>query len=452
MKDSKKAGTFLILILSVLFTGCGGFTPLEHEHNEIKELLSGGEFEQAYKRMNSDQTANLYGPQDSALRFLDLAIISFYSGRYAESYELFAKSRNITEKIIRNDAGGEAVSFFLNDNYSSYYSPAYEAIQADKFQIISLMSSGKFTEAIKKLEKHPLIEEEYDNWYSKIESSVMDSLQIKFPDISEINSVRAESAGEAKLIEFLREIAKEAADSRGKEKPDRIDPAENDSTLELSPEQVNVAFFAYSGLMPEKIETGARITSYDGYIIISGPSVGRTIILPSPFFTKGYNIKFYFPSLSERKSRADRVEIYADGVKVAEIDSAYDFSGAAINGFEQEKQFIYTKTALRAFLKSIGAAIITDGVSEAGGFWPGRIISILVNLLADASESADLRGGELLPAELYYSSLYFEPGIYDIEIRYYDADGDIIVNHSFNNAVVEPGSTKIINSFCLRDE
>lgn len=450
MRSKKNTRVLLPLLISVIFAGCSGITPLEKEHNELKKLLQAGEFGHAYKRAGAEETQSVYEVQDSALKYLDLATLAYYSGHFEESAKFYEQSRKISETIIQSGLDSSPASFFLNDNYNYYNSPLYENIQADILRIISLISASKYSEALTASEEHSMIEEKYYKWYGELLKAAQDTLSIDGSG-SGIDSVNDSPDPEKeKLLGFINSFTSDASKSIYKESPDKIDTELSDSVKITNLETGNIAFFAWSGLIPEKEEVGARITSYDGYIIISGPSIRRTIILPSPFFTSGYNIKFVFPALQEQKSRIKKVEIYTDGEKITELENSVDFNNAAIHGFDLEKEFIYLKTALRAILKSVGAGIITDKVSEAGGFWPGRVLALLFNLIVDNSESADLRGGELLPGKLHYSSLLFEPGIYDIEIRYYDNEGDLIVNQSFYNVEVKAGASKVFNSFCLR--
>lgn len=450
MRNRLSTGVLLLVLISVMFTGCGGLTPLEREHNEIKTLLQDGEFEQVYKRLNSERTQSLYNVQDSALKYLDLASAAFYAGRFAESAKFFKQSREISETVIKSGLDSSPAAFFLNDNFNFYHSPVYENIQADKLRIVSLLSGGKYDETLSALDAHYRIAENYKKWYGDLVSAVEDSLKIEERPAQTASESDSTGSGELKLLDFIKSFAREGAANKFREKPVKTDIEKNDSSIVIPAEPATLAFFAWTGMIPEKKETGARITSYDGYIIISGPSVRRTIILPSPFFTSGYNIKFVFPALEEKKSRVRRAEIYADGEKAGTLENTFDFTDAAINGFESEKAYVYMKTALRAFIKAVGTGFVSDKISEAGGFFPGRILSLLLNLIADQSESADVRGGELLPGKLYYSSLLFEPGVYDLEIRYFNEDGDLMVSQSFYGVEIKAGESRVINSYCLR--
>jgi hypothetical protein len=185
-----------------------------------------------------------------------------------------------------------------------------------------------------------------------------------------------------------------------------------------------IYFIHYNGLGPEKVEKAWLIPMPDGYIA-----------------------KIAYPQFEERSYQISYGEITLRGVG---SDWFYrfptvlmqDLGTIAVTNLENRINRIKAKAIARATAKYLGvlgaAKAAEDGENERFGI----LVRVLGNILAAATEQADLRHWRLLPAEIRVGRAVVPPGRYRGEIDFVDACGAVVSSRPIQPFMVASGETR----------
>jgi len=211
-------------------------------------------------------------------------------------------------------------------------------------------------------------------------------------------------------------------------------PKALDSTTSSQSSNLNV--IAFAGLGPVKRGVGARITSFNDFVLISDPTSYFADAFYFPGISAGYNFKFEFPELIPTPSEINSIEVYADCILLGRLELLEDMNKVAMQSFEVKKRMIFFKTLIRAITKGVGAKKIGNELEEKTSPGVGCILAGLTNLLADISEQADLRAWSTMPGYALVGEYSILPGKYTIELRVLDRNNQAINRFYYDNYTI----------------
>ncbi len=183
---------------------------------------------------------------------------------------------------------------------------------------------------------------------------------------------------------------------------------------------------AFIGKAPIKEPVGARITTFDDFVVVSDPTEYYAQPIPIPGIKYGWNFKFEFPQIIEEGTEVYGIEVLVDSVYYGEMELLENMCNIATKTFETEKGITYFKTVTRAVLKGIGSSSIGRTIKKDVKGTLGDILAGVVNVAVDATENADLRSWRTMPGYCFVAEFPMEKGIYNIEILFLNQFGEVI--------------------------
>ena len=448
----------LVLSLILLSLGCASIRTNYEFYGPILSDVRSGNFNEAAEKINAAELDNEYADKDRVLLHLDKGIIYHYQDNYQESIKELSLAEDAIEELYTKSISKGLFSFLLNDNALAYDGEVYEDLYINIFKALNYLHlndfDGAYVETRRITNKLQELDTKLEQEIDLLNSSDDSKFKINSVNLDYYNNVlsnylsflifRAEGEFDNSRIslEKLHEAWDTYPDVYNFDKPKAV----LDSNI-TSSTFLNV--ISFTGTSPTKESIGARITTFNDYIIISDPTDYHIQPIPIPGIKYGWNFKFAFPQLQTYPSIIKRIEVYANGNNLGTLELLENMNNVAVKTFEAQKSIIYFKTITRALVKGIGASALGRTIKkETNGGILGDILVGIANAAVDATENADLRSWRTMPGYCYVGEFEIEEGNYEIMIKFYDKFNTEVLTTTFTDYKVIRG-LNLLESFYL---
>lgn len=446
-----------LFVLLVFGTGCSSVVTNTEFYDPILYYLKSGQYEIAVGQIEYADSTGQYSEKDRVLMHLDKGIIYHYNGQYLKSNVELEEAERAIEELFTKSISKGAASMLLNDNALDYDGEVYEDLYINIFKALNYLHLNKFDDAyveVKRItNKLSELDVKYEEYVAELNESDDSKINIKAEDLDYYNNVlvnyisylifRAEGEGDNSRIS-LKQL-KDAWTTYSDVYEGEL-PASVTETTTNSGSYLNVIAFAGTG--PVKEPVGARITTFNDFVLVSDPTNFYVDAIPFPGIKYGWNFKFEFPQLVEPGTSVYDIEIYIDSSYAGKLELLENMSNVARKTFETEKSIIFFKTITRAILKGIGSSALGREVKKEAKGALGDILAGVINAAVDATEHADLRGWRTMPGYAFVGEVPIDKGEYDIEIRFVADDGTVLKSTYYNSYEVS-GKINLIETFYL---
>lgn len=427
----------LTVYLGLVLSGCASIRTNTDFYYPILTDLKRGEYNLAAEKIDRAEIDEEYSNKDRVLLHLDKGIIYHYQGEYERSNKELEKAELAIEELFTKSISKAAISLLLNDNALAYSGEVYEDLYINIFKALNYLHLRKFDDAFVEVHRVNNKLQELDVKYEEEVKSLNESedkqFDIQAEKIDYYNNVlshylshliyRADGAYDDSRISL--EKAKEAWETY----PDVYNYEMPVALAETTSERgVFLNIIAFVGKAPIKEPVGARITTFDDFVVVSDPTEFYATPIPIPGIKYGWNFKFEFPQIIEEGTEVYGIEVLIDSVYYGEMELLENMCNIAAKTFETEKGITYFKTVARAVLKGIGSSSLGRTIKKDVKGTLGDILVGVVNVVVDATENADLRSWRTMPGYCFVAEFQMEKGIYNIEIRFLNQFGEVISN------------------------
>ncbi|GJQ63404.1 MAG: lipoprotein [Melioribacteraceae bacterium] len=448
----------LILVTIIIGTGCSSLRTDTQFYDPVLQQLERGNYEAAAKYITDAAANDHYSDKDKVLEHLDKGILFHYQGEYDKSNTELTEAENLIDDLFTKSISKGAASLLLNDNALAYDGEVYEDIYINIFKALNYINLAKTDEAYVEIKKVNVKLQSLDNKYESYVEELNESEDAKI----DINAIPIEYYNNA-LANYLSHLVFRADDEYDnsrisleqtmdafKQYPHIYDfPAPTAVTNTTNENKSLLNILAFAGPGPQKEAVGARISTFDGFIMVSDPSNYWAEGIPFPGIKGGYNFKFSFPKIYEPGSFVERIEIFSDGRKLGEAELIENLAKVAEKTFQAQKGVTFFKTITRAVVKGLASNQLGKKLGkEAGGGLLGGLAQFATNVAFDATENADLRNWRTLPAYSFVAEFELEPGFHNISIRYIGDGGKLLYEKKVEKFRVNRG-LNLIESFYL---
>jgi hypothetical protein len=127
--------------------------------------------------------------------------------------------------------------------------------------------------------------------------------------------------------------------------------------------------------------------------------------------------------------------------------------GAVVTAtFEQKRNFLYAKSVVRAATKGITTSVLNGLTRHSDRDKRGlfAMLGLGSQMLAEATERADLRAARYLPGKAYVGGINLKPGTYSYTIIYYGQKKRRIAEYRFENVIIRADALNLTEVICLR--
>lgn len=427
-------------------------------YNPVIDYLRSGDYDSAVKYIETAEKEGEYADKDRVLLFLDKGVVYHYAEMYNKSNEAFHQAEYLIDSLYTKSLSKGAASLLLNDNALDYSGEVYEDLYINIFKALNYLHLGKFDDAYVEVHKISDKLKEFSVYFKEAVAEIQqyDENKIKF-DVDEIDFYNDAFADYISHLIYRED---------GEEDDSRISLEKAKDAWENYPEVYNyempvplketetkrvttLNIIAFSGNAPVKVPIGARITTFDGWIMISDPTDFHVTPIPFPGIRNGWNFKFEFPDLEEVGTVVDNIEIYIDGNHAGNLELLENISNVADKTFQTRKSMIFFKTAMRAVAKGISAGLAGEEIKKnTKDKELGDALAFLFNVAVDMTEHADLRTWRTIPGYSFTAEVPIDEGTYDIEIRFVGLKGQTLKTTKFKNFKIKNG-LNILEAFYL---
>lgn len=448
---NRVACLLLVLLVGLLVVSCAH--SVKH-YPQINQCILNHDYDSATKLIKENEKT--YGKKNAALYQLEQGIVTHFASRYEESNECLAQAESIMDELYTKSVSKQAASFLINDNTIPYRGEDFENAMANMFMALNYVGLGLWEDALVEARK-------VDNKLNVINSRYGEGKENVYKEdafIRFLMGVLYEAEGETNdafisyrkaeeiytndylqnygvtpppfLIENLLTSAQamdfhdEVAEIQDKY-PGVVymDPAEKQNKAEIY-------FIHYNGLGPEKVENKWTIPMPDAYV--------ATVA---------------YPSFEKRTYRISRGEITLNSLESGSSHRSStilmeDIGSIAIKNLENRINRIKAKAIARATAKYVATRAASKVAEDQFGFLAGLATKIVGNIVAAATEKADIRHWRLLPAEIRVGKVVLPPGDYEGKIEFVDAGGTVVYSKGIQRFSVNEAEKRFFTYRTLR--
>ena len=427
-------------------------------------------------KKNNDQ----YSPDSNSevLYYLDMGMLNHYIGNYELSNEMLSNAENAIEKNFTKSLSTLAISLLIDDRSLDYSGEDYEDVYLNVFKALNYYKLDKFDEALVEIRRVNEKLKNLNDKYNRLAYSLNQTRERK--KRFTWSKVKFYASPLASYLSFLFYCAKGQYDDARIDIENTVKAYKNQNQIydfqvpqhilqkfqcirKENPEeclfQKNLAklnVITFIGRTPEKKEKTYWAISQKNKVIISKRKDKKHSIdvIPWPEMPAGYYIKFSVPYMEAKKTNINKIKLFVDDnyIEMVKLD---DLSSVATYTFDTKKNLIYLKTFIRSVLKGIAAKKLRDKINNLGRkelpkldflFNTGK--DILIGLTLGSIEHADTRISSFFPGCAYVSEVNIKPGIYNIALKYYGHNNQIIKTTNFGKQkITEKGINLFTSSF-----
>ncbi|MDR0554181.1 MAG: hypothetical protein LBG76_05210 [Treponema sp.] len=419
----------------VLFASCASSNP----YLKVDQEVSRGDYADGISYIDSHKK-KLYRNRDAVLFYLDKGMLTHYDRRYDDSIALLQDGERAIEDAFTKSVTMEIGTYLLNDTTREYGGEDYEDIYINAFNALNYYHLDNLEDALVEIRRmnnklrflaskydiittnlqQKALEEHTDIPYNPESFAFNDSALARYLGILFYRAVG--NADDARIDQDRLKLAFANA-------PDVYPypvPASVDEELSVPHGMARLNVIGFSGLSPLKEESVIRI--------------------PLP-----YNrwMKIALPVMVSRPSLVRRIEVTAGAAGRFTLELLEDIDAVAQETFKKKAEVIYFKSILRGVIKGTAASVLSAAAEDASGdtglaLW---LTSIGAQIVAEASERADLRISRYFPAKAWVGGINLNPGIYAVTVNYYNAQGRLIAS-SVNEVDVKAGNLNLVEALC----
>lgn len=466
-----KGGIFLLF----LFAGCRHrFTHYE----EITALLASENYLEAAQKVEESKE-KVYSKNDRLLYYLDLGMLYHLAGEYEKSNEYFEKAEQTVDELFTKSISKEAASLLTSDYARPYEGEVFERVLINVIRALNYLFLGELDEALVEARKvdHKLgvYRDAYGGKLTYSEDAFVRYLmgmiyesagELNDAFISYRNALYAyrhyASAYNTPIPPHLKGDVVRVAKALGFY--DEIEELKKDfgemKEREIPRGYGEVVFIHMNGLAPRKVEEVIQVAYGQGLVFVRAQEVStdeqadvnRAMNLAGSI-AGDVNVNIAFPKFEKRNYTIKSSAIEIEG-REKEVPTylAEDIEAIAIKDMEDKRGRIYARTVARAIIKYTlayaGGAGAGKVAEEMGGKLAGKITGFLAKkafaAAASATEEADKRSWQILPAQFRIGKAIVKEGSHTFHFLLKDASGIVIGRKTFSNVEVKAGKKRFI--------
>ncbi len=432
----------------------------------IEEMLVNRNFAGAIAQIEEAKD-DFYKEKEKVQYYLDIGMLYHYNGEWEKSNEALTAAEYAIEELFTESMSKAALSLLLNDNAKDYSGEDYEDIYLNVIKSLNYFHLGLYEDAMVEVRrvniKLGMLEDKYRELAAEYNKSEEAEADLNIGENTFHNSALA------RYLSMLLYRADGEWDDAEIDKNYLIDAFQMqahlydfpvpilDNYLEPS-ENAKVNFICFTGRGPDKIAKTLYVDTNFGVAVIvaaeENPEFDQEIsdwaIIPIPGVAAGYHFKFQLPVINKLGSDIARVEIsFSNGAR-QDLEKIESLENVAVETFNIKKPLIYVKTIIRATIKGILGEAAKDGIDKSvDNPIAALFLGIATDVAIDATENADLRISRFFPANSYVGEIEVPPGIYNVQVNYYAANGALIFTDNIVQVEFQAGQINLVESFSL---
>jgi len=437
----RRSFVFLAPVIVLLFS-CATVDP----YVKVDQLVDGENFTASVNTLEQ-MHSSIYREKDKVLYFLDKGMLTHYAGDYKESSSLLQDGERAIEANFAISISQEIGTYILNDRTRDYGGEDYEDIYLNVFNALNYYQQGNMEGAMVEVRR---ISNKLRDLSVKYGTLMTNMQKMALENGSEIpaNPDAPVKFNDSALARYLGMLFYRGTGNRDSA---RIDQQQLRIAMADAPS-------VYTNPVPASIQDELTIPSGMARLNVIG-FTGRSPVKNEEvtrIFLGNAWIKIALPVLSVRQSLVSSIEVSFDSGESFTLELLEDMSAVAAATFIQKKNLIYAKSITRASVKGIAAAVFyaaADKADKSEDNNKGGLFSLLgfgSQILAEASERADLRASRYFPGRAYVGGINLKPGIYSFTVTFYGSNKTALAKRRHENVRIAANALNLTEVVCLR--
>lgn len=445
IKATNVRALFLISLTITLFFGSScASTNIQRGQNQIRKDLGRNDTQAATENLEFSKDKGWYLQKDFVLYNLELGTTSYFADMHAKSMSSFELAKQGMEDLVTRSAGRAVASILGNDNQLDYDGSDIESLYANTINALNYLSTNNLEGALVEVKQISFKLEQLTNKFG--ESIDQDWLKQQNDEIDwnslAVRKRMGSTMARIRNSAWSRYLSTIIYAKNGYPDDARIESELLTGALGLQQELAwgdlaynqelnnltnintyNVLLVAFTGASPIKSEV-----SYRDLIPIQRDGKIENIY-----------IKYAMPVYNFVPTTAAYVDVVTtinNSIRRYRLPLIEHLDEMQLSYFEEKKAIIYARTIARATAKIIGTealknavkdnAKVKDKKDESEQLAAEAIAGIFSFLVKEATENADLRSWQSLPAKVHASTLLLPPGKHELVFEFYDINERLI--------------------------
>lgn len=466
--------------------------PKKFSKEKFDESIASGDLTKAYGFLIGRKKSN----NDALAHKLDQAFLQHFMGDYKASAEnLFIANNAIMDSVTKSITKG-ALAAIGNDNAKEYAGSIYESHYVNVFNALNYYDLGDLNNAIVQIKDLVRKQAVYENVSYAVETesdsdiasesekaengkSTADSATTIGVDMQQVNSrsprkpVASDVFSDCALERYVavtlynqqlyditapydvKNLAMNEISRQGKVFKLLKSDYDLESDLTAPEGMGRITVLAFSGLIGCRNE---HVTYFPGDFSSKDflpPITIDDITLPL------FRLKFVYPEFIRPKKKISRVVLTAKNASgnkfQTELNVLEDFDDSVAKDVNTKAYKAFKKSVYRNILKKTAAitagAVTIKAARETSGALAANLATVAVSAAIDKTddwEVADIRQVITLPSTANAGGINLNPGIYSINVEYYDSKDKLLYTDVIDNVSVESGKVIFRESSCIR--
>lgn len=408
-----------------------------------------GDFASAAETLDDPETIDAFGNRSRLLWLLDRGGVALANSDAARTVRTLEEAEKRIEAQRELTPSEQASQWIVNDSVVPYVAQPYEDIYINVFKMLAQLERGNLdggatVEARRMANKSNILRDQYlretralqdksGAGYAAAERSgaaqrfatPTGGEFIESPLGTFLSAITFMKVGDREFQRVAGRRLLQAMETQPKLFPD-IDPRAFNSLSDLEPSSGNVLLVALTGCGP--------------YLVARREG---------PIAVFSFPVYFELPELKLRGSAVSAVRIEVqdstgtirDGGSLQLVEN---FGAVAAENFRRQFPLIYQRTMARYLVKAGATVIASEAVAQtqndSGTQWMIRSIGGLIGLaVLGATERADVRYWEFLPAKAFVGMLTLSPGSHRVRLHYFDNGGRRVAESPWREVAIPDG-------------
>jgi tetratricopeptide (TPR) repeat protein len=401
---------------ALLATACATAPARQHKV-ELNQKVSARNWHGAAQQIDQAKDGE-YGNRNAVLYWLDLAMVLHHAGQYQESDRYLDLAEQRLDELYTVSISKSAATFLVNDATTDYAGQVHERTLLHVLRALNFAYLGKLDDAVVEARKVTAFLTELNVKLGDKPLAYRDDAFAQY-----LSSLLFEEQGRADDARICREAALLAYGWYGRElgtPPPSFDPV-GDAT-EAAGELV---FLHYVGVAPRK-ETATLQVAWGQALVFAqagdeareDPRVKNALVAG----LAGNAITVAIPKMVQDPFSVTGSEIEVGAVRAGTV-VVEDVGAIARSAFQAVLPLITAKAIGRAAIKFALAKVAEEETKKQFGKGWGALAGIAARATAAATESADTRSWNVLPAYFRMARVRLPAGQHQVRVRYLSADG-----------------------------
>lgn len=436
--------------MGLLFAGLAGCaSPFDVAQERLRAEHEAGDFASAAKTLDDPETISTFGDRNKLLWQLDRGGVALAENNASKTVQTLEDAEKRIEAQRELSASEQASQWILNDTVVPYVAQPYEDIYVNVFKMLAQLARGNLdggatVEARRMANKSNLLRDQYlrevkalkdksGAGYTQAERSgaaqrfatPTGGEFIESPLGTFLSAITFMKVGDREFQRVAGRRLLQAMETQPKLFPD-VNPQAFSNLSDLEPSAGNVLLVALTGCGP--------------YLVARREG---------PIAVFSFPVYFELPEMRLRGSAttAVRIEVQDASGTVRDggsLQLVENLGSVAAENFRRQFPLIYQRTMARYLVKAgatVGASeVVAQTQNDSSTQWMIRSLGGLIGLaVLGATERADLRSWEFLPAKAFVGLLTLSPGSHRVRLVYLDSASRPIAQSPWREVAIPDG-------------